>query len=315
MNIDKRKLLKSLGIITAIFLIVGVMTQISRKGSMTLTEYAKLHPDQNPTEESLSENANQIDENASLAEDGTSSAEDALSSSENMTDILQNQEDLLYSDTLIGAKLNGESQILSRNTYEEDFYYEPLSDDLQRYITGVSFPNGDDSTISYDDLRYVHIVYYDFDGNPAKGELICNQIIAQDLVEIFYELYQNEYQLEKVQLIDAYDGDDVASMEDNNTSCFNYRIIAGSASLSKHAYGLAIDINPLYNPYISYNNDGSLNVSPESAAAYADRSANFPYKIDENDLCYKLFKEHGFTWGGDWNSCKDYQHFQYQNNN
>jgi hypothetical protein len=99
-------------------------------------------------------------------------------------------------------------------------------------------------------------------------------------------------------------------MEDNNTSCFNYRVVEGSTSLSKHAYGLAIDINPLYNPYITYENDGSLSVSPASAKAYADRSISFPYKIDENDLCYKLFTEHGFTWGGNWNSVKDYQHFQ-----
>ena len=61
---------------------------------------------------------------------------------------------------------------------------------------------------------------------------------------------------------------------------------------------------------ITYNKDGSENVSPANASAYADRTASFPYKIDENDLCYQLFKEHGFTWGGHWNSCKDYQHFQ-----
>ena len=111
-------------------------------------------------------------------------------------------------------------------------------------------------------------------------------------------------------MIDEYDGDDLASMEDNNTSCFNYRPVEGTSSLSKHALGLAIDINPFYNPYITYNKDGSEKVSPANASAYADRTSSFPYKIDENDLCYQLFKEHGFTWGGHWNSCKDYQHFQ-----
>lgn len=301
MNIDRRKLLKSLGIIAAIFLIVGVMTQISRKGSMTLTEYARLHPEQNPTEESV------VVETVDTAKD---TPWDNTETTENMTDKLQNQEDFTVSDNPIGAKLNGDSELSSRNTYEDGFYFEPLSDDLQHYITGVSFPSDDESVISYDDLKYLHIIYYNFEGNPAEGELICNQAIAQDLVEIFYSLYQNEYQLENVQLIDVYDGDDIASMEANNTTCFNYRIVAGSTSLSKHAYGLAIDINPLYNPYVSYEEDGTQDVSPVSAAVYADRSAKFPYKIDENDLCYKLFKEHGFTWGGDWNSCKDYQHFQ-----
>ena len=111
-------------------------------------------------------------------------------------------------------------------------------------------------------------------------------------------------------MIDEYDGDDIASMEDNNTSCFNYQVAEGSSSLSKHAYGLAVDVNPLYNPYITYNEDGSQKVSPTAAVNYADRSASFPYKIDEDDLCYKLFIRHGFTWGGNWNNSKDYQHFQ-----
>ena len=128
--------------------------------------------------------------------------------------------------------------------------------------------------------------------------------------EIFHELYYNEYQIERMVLIDEYDGDDTASMEDNNTSCFNYRVVEGSSSLSKHAYGLAIDVNPFYNPYVTYEKDGTEKVSPVAALGYADRSVNFPYKIDEEDLCCRLFKEHGFIWGGNWNSLKDYQHFQ-----
>ena len=101
-------------------------------------------------------------------------------------------------------------------------------------------------------------------------------------------------------------------MEDNNTSCFNYRVVDGTNSLSKHALGRAIDINPFYNPYVVFdkNGTGETYISPGGSEIYADRSQNFPYKIDENDLCYKLFKEHGFTWGGNWNSSKDYQHFQ-----
>jgi hypothetical protein len=131
-------------------------------------------------------------------------------------------------------------------------------------------------------------------------------------VEIFYELYLNEYQIESIRLIEEYGGDDTLSMEHNNTSCFNYRAVEGTSSLSKHATGCAIDINPFYNPYIVFDKtgNGSDYISPEGSEIYVDRSQNFPYKIDENDLCYKLFKEHGFTWGGDWNSCKDYQHFQ-----
>lgn len=198
--------------------------------------------------------------------------------------------------------------------YAEGFFYHDLTDEIITAITGISYPISEDTAlaISYDDLCYMNVLHYDFNGEVQTGELICNKKIAQDLIEIFYELYLNEYQIEKIRLIDEYNGDDTASMLDNNTSCFNYRVVDGTTSLSKHAMGCAIDINPFYNPYVVFNKDGTgeTYISPEGSEIYADRSQNFPYKIDENDLCYKLFKEHGFVWGGDWNSCKDYQHFQ-----
>lgn len=214
--------------------------------------------------------------------------------------------------------------------YQDGFFYQPLSDSVIARITGISYPIshteadslavfavnilGEDQTpeISYDDLRYLSVLYCDFEGETQVGELICHKEIAQDLAEIFYELYQNGYQIEKIRLIDEYNGDDTASMLDNNTSCFNYRVVDGTSSLSKHALGCAVDINPFYNPYVVFNKDGSgqTYISPSGSEIYADRSQNFPYKIDENDLCYKLFIQHGFIWGGNWNSCKDYQHFQ-----
>ena len=198
-----------------------------------------------------------------------------------------------------------------RTTYKEGFYYEPLTDEVKDRITGISYPESG-CTVPYEDLAYVGLLYLDFDGEEQTGELICNQAVAQDMVEIFYELYRNDYRIERVRLVDEYDGDDTASMADNNTSCFNYRVVDGTTSLSKHAYGLAIDVNPYYNPYVVYNKngDGSTYISPPGSEVYADRSQNFAYKIDENDLCYRLFTEHGFTWGGNWNSTKDYQHFQ-----
>lgn len=228
-----------------------------------------------------------------------------------MNDNIQNLTGNEDGSFLTGLSLNGELMTDARITWEDGFYYEPLSDDLAEYITGVSYPaNLEKPAITLNELSYVHVLYRNFDGDSAEGELICNQSIAQDLVEIFHELYKAEYQIEKIHLIDTYGGDDDLSMADNNTSCFNYRVVSGSSSLSRHAYGLAIDINPLYNPYITYNKDQTINVSPAAGEDYADRSKAFPYKIDEDDLCYRLFKEHGFTWGGNWNSCKDYQHFQ-----
>lgn len=98
-------------------------------------------------------------------------------------------------------------------------------------------------------------------------------------------------------------------MRDNNSSAFNFRYISYSTKLSKHALGLAVDINTLYNPYVKYV-DGRRNVEPANAEKYTDRSIEFPHKIDHDDLCYKVFAEHGFEWGGDWEHAKDYQHFE-----
>ncbi|SFQ15795.1 D-alanyl-D-alanine carboxypeptidase [Butyrivibrio proteoclasticus] len=192
--------------------------------------------------------------------------------------------------------------------YKDGFCYEPISNEIFKRISGISYPV--DCSVPLDDLRYLSLLYNDFNGDTQTGEMICNKAVAKDLLEIFYELYQNGYQIESIKLIDEFDGDDTSSMLANNTSCFNYRVVEGTTRLSNHAKGLAVDLNPFYNPYITYNKDGSINISPEGSEAYADRSSNFPYKIDENDLAYKLFKEHGFTWGGNWNSVKDYQHFE-----
>ena len=195
-----------------------------------------------------------------------------------------------------------------RVTYMDGFYFEPISNEIFKRISGVSYPV--DCQVPLDDLRYVVMQYVDFNNEPQTGEMIVNKAIAQDVVEIFYELYENGYQIESIKLVDEFGGDDTASMLANNTSSFNYRVVEGTTRLSNHALGRAIDLNPFYNPYITYNKDGSTNISPEGSEAYADRTISFPYKIDENDLAYKLFKAHGFTWGGNWNSCKDYQHFE-----
>lgn len=194
-----------------------------------------------------------------------------------------------------------------RVTYQPGFYYEPISDSVKTRIYGLSYK--ENCTVPYEELRYVSVQYVDFEGGVQTGELICNQAIAQDLVEIFYELYQAQYPIAQIRLVDEYGADDTLSCLDNNTSCFNFRVVEGSKNLSKHALGLAVDINPFYNPYVTYPG-GVETISPVGSEAYADRTKDFAYKIDENDLCYKLFTEHGFTWGGHWKTLKDYQHFQ-----
>ena len=99
------------------------------------------------------------------------------------------------------------------------------------------------------------------------------------------------------------------SMSDNNSSAFNFRFISHTTKISKHGMGMAVDINTLYNPYVKAV-DGELSIEPANAADYVDRSKDFSHKIDHDDLCYKLFTEHGFEWGGDWTHSKDYQHFE-----
>lgn len=194
-----------------------------------------------------------------------------------------------------------------RTTYQDGFFYQPITDDIKERIYGLSYKT--DCTIPYEDLRYISVKYYDFDNQVQTGEIICNKAIAQDLVEIFYELYCNEYQIDKIRLVDEYQADDDLSCADNNTSCFNFRTVDGTSTLSKHAQGLAIDINPFQNPYVTYPN-GKERISPAGSEPYADRSSGLPHIITENDLCYRLFTAHGFTWGGHWKTLKDYQHFQ-----
>lgn len=194
-----------------------------------------------------------------------------------------------------------------RYIYQEGFFYQSLTDDVKNRINGLSYKA--DCTVPYEELRYVSVLYEDFNGETRTGEIICNKAIAQDLVEIFYELYCNHYQIDKIRLVDEYDADDDLSCAANNTSCFNFRQVYGSNNLSKHALGLAIDINPFQNPYITYP-DGVERISPPGSEPYADRDSGLPHIITEDDLCYQLFSAHGFTWGGHWRTLKDYQHFQ-----
>ena len=183
----------------------------------------------------------------------------------------------------------------------------PISNQIKKRIWGLSYKKN--CTVPYSDLRYLTLPYINFKSEIQSGELICHHSIAQDLLEIFYALYRVQYPIDKIHLIDDYNADDDLSCLENNTSCFNYRTIGNTNILSKHAFGLAVDINPFYNPYITYP-DGHIRISPPGSEIYADRTLDFPHKIDEQDLCYQLFTEHGFTWGGHWKNIKDYQHFE-----
>lgn len=188
------------------------------------------------------------------------------------------------------------------------FMSEPIPDRVFERMQGKSYKKG--CTVSRESLRYVKVLHWNDKGKICLGELVCHKSIANDLVEIFETLFAKKYPIERMVLIDNYDADDLKSMEANNTSCFNFRYVAGTKVPSNHSYGKAIDLNPLYNPYVRKGANGKITVSPLSARQYADRSKDFKYKIDRNDLAYKEFRKRGFTWGGGWKRSQDYQHFE-----
>lgn len=188
------------------------------------------------------------------------------------------------------------------------FAAEPIPDRVWQRMQGKTYK--ENPYIGRGDLRHIRALHWDYDNKIHVGEMIVNKRIADVVARILRQLYDARYPIQRMLLPDVYDADDEKQMRDNNSSSFCYRAIAGSAKLSKHARGLAIDINTLYNPYYKDRKDGTRFVQPATAAEYCDRTKSFPYKIDKQDLCLRLFTEAGFEWGGTWTSCKDYQHFE-----
>ena len=291
----------------AAFCLVCASAAIITRSSETLADYAARKPEIAYAKKEDDLTNDTVQANTEAKQNDTAQVNTETKQNDTAPEVRPETTSETNSSINIETEESVEMNHTDRTTYQPDFYYEPLSEDLKKRITGLSYK--ENCPIPYEDLRYVSVLYVNFKGNVSTGELICNKAIAQDLVEIFYELYQADYQIEQIRLVDEYSADDNLSMQDNNTSCFNYRTIAGTDKISMHGQGLAIDINPFFNPYVTYHDDG-IHVAPVGAESYADRNKPFAYKIDENDLCYTLFTEHGFSWGGHWNSSKDYQHFE-----
>ncbi len=188
------------------------------------------------------------------------------------------------------------------------FAADPIPDGVWQRMQGKTYK--ENPYIGRNDLRHIRALHWDYDGQIHVGEMICNAQIADRVARILRQLYDAKYPIERMVLPDVYDADDETQMRANNSSCFCYRPIAGTTKLSKHARGLAIDINTLYNPYYKDREDGTRYIQPATAEKYCDRTWDFLYKIDHDDLCFRLFTEAGFEWGGDWTSCKDFQHFE-----
>lgn len=152
-----------------------------------------------------------------------------------------------------------------------------------------------------DSMVLLDVEYYNFEEKLCKGQLVVNKAVEQDIIDAFELIKEIKFPIHKVVPIIKYNWSDDRSMEDNNTSAFNYRFVANTTRLSNHSWGRAIDFNPVQNPAVY--KDGS--VAPKNA------SYNLKAKgtLTPDHQLVKFFKERGWRWGGDWTSLKDYQHF------
>jgi D-alanyl-D-alanine carboxypeptidase len=158
--------------------------------------------------------------------------------------------------------------------------------------------------VPLEDLRLLTVKHWGFDRALHQGELVVHRDQARAVLRVLPRLFKARFPIERMRLVDEYGGDDERSMAANNTSAFNCRGVPGSGSWSEHAYGRAIDINPLQNPEVR---DGK--VSPAAGADYVDRSRTAPGMIRAGDVVVRAFASIGWGWGGYWHSLRDYQHF------
>jgi hypothetical protein len=178
----------------------------------------------------------------------------------------------------------------------------PIDSSLAARMTGVSWKPG--CPVPLRDLRVLTLSHWDFAGRSRTGRLIVHREAARDLVRVFRELHAARFPIRRMWLVDAYGGSDFRSIEGGNTSAFNCRFVDGTTRWSNHAYGTAIDVNPIENPYVSGGR-----TSHRASAPYRDRSRRRPGMAYEGGALVRAFDRIGWGWGGRWASVKDYQHF------
>ena len=164
-----------------------------------------------------------------------------------------------------------------------------------------------DCPVALEDLRILEVTHCDFAGQSKLGKIMVHAKLAERALNIFKQLFELQFPIHSIRLINEFDGDDNQSMAANNSSCFNFRKIAGTNNLSIHSYGAAIDINPVQNPYIFYL-DGQKQIQPVASQEFVDRSHQRQGMLEP---VVHIFESNGFSdWGGRWTSIKDYHHFQ-----
>ncbi len=196
---------------------------------------------------------------------------------------------------------------LSRAAAPAGRVVHPLPAEVAAAMVGKSWHEG--CPVAPASLALIELRHVDMEGADRTGQLIVHKDEAAAVLQVFERLYAARFPIRQVRLIDAYDGDDDKSMADDNTSGFNCRGVGGSSKWSQHAYGLAIDLNTVENPYVRTRSDGSLKVAPEAGRAFLDRGLLRPGMAVENSEVVAAFDAIGWKWGGRWRSSKDYQHF------
>ncbi len=183
---------------------------------------------------------------------------------------------------------------------------EKIPTHIQMKMIGCSWKP--ECPVLLEDLAYLTITHWNYTNQEQIGHMIVHAKLAHEIIAIFHELYDEHFLIERMELIDRYDADDNRSMAANNSSCFCCRAITNvSGKFSLHSYGIAIDINPLVNPYVK-----GEQVLPEGGKAYLDRTKPYPGIITKSsdNACYRIFTKYGYQWGGDFEGRVDYQHFQ-----
>lgn len=154
-------------------------------------------------------------------------------------------------------------------------------------------------------LRLLTLSHWGYDGEVHTGRLVIRYGQAHEVLGVLERLFNAGFPIKRMQRVDAFDGSDAKSMKANNTSGFNCRYVAGTTTWSQHAYGRAIDMNPVQNPWVS----SSGKVVPKRGEPYADRSKSHPGMIKGEGPVVEAFADIGWEWGGFWSSSKDYMHF------
>jgi len=205
---------------------------------------------------------------------------------------------LVVAGTLIAALAN--SAVAAVDVF--DGSSERIPAQLRKRMKGVSWHAG--CPVPIRKLRLLRLDFVNFDGEERRGRLVVHRSEDDEILQVFDVLFDNEFPMKRVEIADRYGADDRKLGRRNITSAFNCRFVAGTNRWSQHAFGLAIDINPVQNPFV----DGDR-VVPRKGRRFRDRSQDRPGMIHGGDFVVDAFADAGWEWGGDWNSLKDYMHF------